>query len=178
MHERYKTEILKLKSLPYIDPSMILCFLERINRHDELTRSQNRQNHFCSMVLPYAPNDQTVLLGYHKKAEDWIPPGGHIEGEETPFETALRETGEELSTSVHHRDLELCNITCLLTNKPSVHGCQIHYDFWYVLKVFPSQVHLDSQEFSESRWVPIIEAIQLVKRPEYKVILNNVFYFN
>ena len=33
---------------------------------------------------------------HHKKANDWIPPGGHIEENESPAATVIREFREEL----------------------------------------------------------------------------------
>ena len=48
-------------------------------------------------------NDQKVLLLWHKKLNVWLPPGGHTEQNETPQETAIRETLEE--TGFHVRIL-------------------------------------------------------------------------
>jgi 8-oxo-dGTP pyrophosphatase MutT (NUDIX family) len=48
-------------------------------------------------------NDQRVLLLWHKKLNAWLPPGGHTEQNETPQETAIRETLEE--TGFHVRIL-------------------------------------------------------------------------
>lgn len=43
----------------------------------------------------YLIENQKVLLIYHKKLEKWLPPGGHIEENETPPEAAQREVLEE-----------------------------------------------------------------------------------
>ena len=45
--------------------------------------------------------DSKALLLWHKKLNVWLPPGGHTEDNETPQETAVRETLEE--TGFHVR---------------------------------------------------------------------------
>lgn len=40
-------------------------------------------------------HDGRVLLHRHKKLNRWLPPGGHVEPNELPDETALREVFEE-----------------------------------------------------------------------------------
>lgn len=48
----------------------------------------------------YVLDDQNKLLCvFHKKFGKWVQPGGHIEGEEDPLETARREVYEE--TGIH-----------------------------------------------------------------------------
>ena len=37
---------------------------------------------------------------YNKKLNKWLQPGGHIEGLETPIETAIRETKEETGVDI------------------------------------------------------------------------------
>lgn len=43
----------------------------------------------------YLIDNQKVLLIYHPKLQKWLPPGGHVEMDETPAEAARREVREE-----------------------------------------------------------------------------------
>jgi 8-oxo-dGTP pyrophosphatase MutT (NUDIX family) len=43
----------------------------------------------------YVVNDGATLLHEHGTLEMWLPPGGHVDRDELPHETALRETYEE-----------------------------------------------------------------------------------
>lgn len=45
------------------------------------------------------PAGDRLLMIYHKKFGQWMAPGGHVEGNELPHQTALREVFEE--TGVH-----------------------------------------------------------------------------
>ena len=50
----------------------------------------------------------SVLLHWHKKVLEWLPPGGHIELNEDPVEAVLREVKEETGLDVEIRgDLPL-----------------------------------------------------------------------
>ena len=40
-----------------------------------------------------------VLLHWHRKVMEWLPPGGHIEENEDPVQAALREIAEETGVS-------------------------------------------------------------------------------
>lgn len=39
--------------------------------------------------------DDAVLLHWHQKIREWLPPGGHIEANEDPVQAVLREISEE-----------------------------------------------------------------------------------
>lgn len=45
-------------------------------------------------------NEKKVLLVYHKKLDTWLYPGGHVEENENPDETVVREVMEETGLSV------------------------------------------------------------------------------
>jgi len=58
------------------------------------------KRHFCASVFVINPENKKILLVHHKKFHRWVQPGGHIENEETPEETALREVYEETGVKV------------------------------------------------------------------------------
>jgi 8-oxo-dGTP pyrophosphatase MutT (NUDIX family) len=41
-----------------------------------------------------------ILLVHHKRIGAWVPPGGHIDGNELPHQAAVRETHEETGVKV------------------------------------------------------------------------------
>lgn len=59
------------------------------------------KRHFCASTFIIDPYTKKILLVKHKKNRRWTQPGGHMEENETPEETALREAYEE--TGLHVR---------------------------------------------------------------------------
>lgn len=49
--------------------------------------------HFTATA--FVVKDGATLLHWHKRLQQWMPPGGHIEPNEDPVEAALREVREE-----------------------------------------------------------------------------------
>ncbi|HMB50812.1 MAG TPA: NUDIX hydrolase [Natronoarchaeum rubrum] len=54
--------------------------------------------HFVATV--YVVNDGATALHEHDKLDMWLPPGGHVDRDELPHETALREAREETGLEV------------------------------------------------------------------------------
>lgn len=54
--------------------------------------------HFVATV--YVVNDGATALHEHEKLDMWLPPGGHIDRDELPHETAQREVREEIGLDV------------------------------------------------------------------------------
>ena len=49
----------------------------------------------CASCFVVNFSTKELLMIYNKKLGKWLQPGGHIEGEETPLQTAIREVKEE-----------------------------------------------------------------------------------
>ena len=64
------------------------------------------KRHFTSTTFVLHPKENKILLHWHNKVNAWLPPGGHVEDNETPVDTARRETLEETG-SVSYTHLTL-----------------------------------------------------------------------
>ena len=58
--------------------------------------------HFTSTTYLINLNFTRTLFIYHKKLNSWLPPGGHVEANESPEEAARREVKEEVGVD-HQR---------------------------------------------------------------------------
>lgn len=96
----------------------------------------------------YIVKDNKVLLLYHAKHQKWLPPGGHIEPNETPVEAVKREVLEETGLGIEIIKQENVWVSewnassferpylCLLENIPAYKDRveHQHMDFIYVAR--------------------------------------------
>lgn len=92
-----------------------------------------------------------ILLVDHKNAKLWLPTGGHVEPDEHPRETVLRELKEELNLVPGQPIAAPLMVTCTTT----VGLTAGHTDvlLWYVVQScrhFP--LTFDDQEFNSVHW--------------------------
>lgn len=91
----------------------------------------------------YILNEEKILLIFHRKFKKWMPPGGHLEPNETPAECAVREALEEtgLHVEIFSDDLiEVDNSNAVSIPRPFL--CMIEEIPPY--KDQPAHQHVDS----------------------------------
>ncbi len=107
--------------------------------------------HLVSYFVIVNQEMDKILLVDHKKAELWLPPGGHVEPGEDPKETVRREAKEELKIDAEF----LVDEPILLTVTNTVGNVAKHTDvsLWYLIKGDSDQVlNYDADEFNQIRW--------------------------
>lgn len=110
--------------------------------------------HLVAYFALLDPTQNKLLLVDHKNAGLWLPSGGHVEMNEHPHTTVVREAHEELGLAAHF----LWNDPLFLTVTETVGGKTVHIDvsLWYVL-VGDCTVPLayDPAEFYGIAWFPL-----------------------
>jgi 8-oxo-dGTP diphosphatase len=109
--------------------------------------------HLVSYVVLVDPDDGSTLLVDHINAGLWLPPGGHVEADEHPADTADRETREELGIEpVFAHSSRLPFFVTVTRTVGQDHG---HTDvsLWFLL-IGRRGITLtpDRREFTEARW--------------------------
>ncbi|MDX8431556.1 MAG: NUDIX domain-containing protein [Candidatus Algichlamydia australiensis] len=92
-----------------------------------------------------------TLLHFHKKLQRWLPPGGHVEENESPAEAARREVMEECGLEIDFiRDekywIEVPNASsferpafCLMENIPTYKDVPAHQHMDFVYMANPKK---------------------------------------
>lgn len=131
------------------------------------------KTHLVSYFVIASPNMDQILLVDHKKAELWLPPGGHVDPGEDPKETIRREAKEELGIEAEF----FFDKPILLTITKTVGNVAKHTDvsLWYLLKCDPSQsFDYDINEFNQIRWFSIDEIPLEKSDPHMKRFLQKM----
>ncbi|PIS03033.1 MAG: nucleoside triphosphate hydrolase [Chlamydiae bacterium CG10_big_fil_rev_8_21_14_0_10_42_34] len=129
----------------------------------------------------YVFHDNQVLLHKHAKLGKWLPPGGHVEANETPPEAAIREVKEETGLDIEFIEQENLKINgynavsmqrpflCLLENIPEHKGVAAHehMDFVYLAK--PLEL---KDELNGFRWFRYEELLELDLFPDVQEVLR------
>lgn len=119
--------------------------------------------HLVSYFVPYDERRDAVLLGAHRKSGLDLPPGGHCEPGESPWETTARECVEELGIpavalpQVGPRPL----MVTVTQTGASMPGRHTDVSLWFVLALAADDPALrpDPREFSGVRWLTLDELL-------------------
>lgn len=134
--------------------SFVLDWIESGSEIFRIEKPATPDTHLVSYFVIANQEMDKILLVDHKKAELWLPPGGHVDPGEDPKETVIREAGEELGMEAEF----LADEPILLTVTETVGNVTKHTDvsLWYLLKGDPSQaLDYDPSEFHQIRWFKI-----------------------
>ncbi|MBR7839049.1 NUDIX domain-containing protein [Actinospica durhamensis] len=119
--------------------------------------------HLVSYFVPFDPARGRVLLAAHRKSGLMLPPGGHCESGELPWQTVRRECVEELgvpAVALAQLGPEPLFVTVTETRGPMVRR---HTDvsLWYVIELDHADERLrpDPGEFDGVRWYSLDELL-------------------
>jgi 8-oxo-dGTP pyrophosphatase MutT (NUDIX family) len=136
------------------DQSRTLAWIESGAPLFRIHKPDNPAHHLVSYVVPVDLERQSLLLVHHRKADLWLPPGGHVEPDEDPAETARRELKEELDLVADFTSP--VGEAPLFVTVTQTRGVSSHTDvsFWYVTKASADRdLWYDEGEFWGYRWL-------------------------
>lgn len=112
--------------------------------------------HLVVYVVPVDPRDGSCLLGAHRLSGLWLPPGGHVEPDEHPVETARRETREELGIAAEFVDQLPWPVFVTVTE--TVERDHVDVSLWFLLAGRRGMaLTVDTREFAAVRWWTPVE---------------------
>lgn len=129
---------------------------------DAFSRQQYVPGHVTGSC--FVIDGERLLLHHHRRLDRWLQMGGHVDGDETPRDAALREAREECALD----DLKLVvdgifdlDVHAIPAgrNEPA----HRHYDVRYLAATgHPDAVRFDPNESNDLAWVPLDRAAALM----------------
>lgn len=110
--------------------------------------------------------DGKVLLVQEKQGH-WGLPKGHVEGNETHEETAIREVKEETNIDVEVDSSKVFEISYIIDDEID------KTVYFFPAKMINGIAQRQESEISEIRWVPVEEAASAVTYENVKIMLEN-----
>lgn len=108
----------------------------------------------------FVVHEGKVLLHKHKKLGIWLQPGGHIELEDGPIETAIKEVREETGLDIElvgGREADAAVSGDILTprflNRHQFNDTHEHIDFVYFGRVVGGELRPEDGTATEFRWL-------------------------
>ena len=109
------------------------------------------KKHLVSYFILFDEQARKVLLCDHKKAQLWLPLGGHVDPDEHPRETARRECLEELGVNAEFWREDPVFITSTVTVGLTAGHTDV--SLWYILVGNSNkQYAYDRREFNDIKW--------------------------
>jgi len=140
----------------------VLAWIESGTPIFRISKPDNPYRHLVSYFILYDQLRNLLMLIDHVKAGAWLPPGGHIDPDENPRTTVVREASEELGIKAVF-DTVFGNdplfVTINTTNPPGSHE---DVSLWYVISGDSTQpLAFDAREMGGYKWLPPAEVLDM-----------------
>ncbi len=176
MRHLIRSEVTAIDPLDDLERQTIANVLAWIDSGAALCRLQKPANPPKHLVSYFACIDgEHILLVDHKNAQLWLPTGGHVEPDEHPRATVLREAEEELGI----RASFLTDMPIMVTCATTVGLTAGHTDvsLWYVLRGDRQQsLVFDADEFNSVEWFPFADVPLTRSDPHMGRFLKKLVY--
>jgi 8-oxo-dGTP diphosphatase len=130
-----------------------LRWLERTDDVFRRAKPATPTPHLVSYTVLIDSSDASSLLVHHLKAGLWLPPGGHVEPDEHPADTAHREAQEELGLAPQFADPARKPTFITITETVGAGRGHTDVSLWFVLLGQRDMPLIpDPTEFAAARW--------------------------
>jgi 8-oxo-dGTP diphosphatase len=127
-----------------------------------ISKPDNPPKHLVSYIVPYDAAANSILLTDHTKAHLWLPSGGHVEIDEDPKQTVLREAKEELGIEATFHPM-FGNKPAFITVTPTIgYGEHTDVSLWYIVYGLKDQIiNFDKREMNSTKWFGLDEILAM-----------------
>lgn len=119
--------------------------------------------------------ERGVVLLQHKRLKMWLQPGGHLDGDEAPWEAARREACEETGLDLDFVDVDVAGLPALahVDVHPAAHG-HTHLDLRYLLGGDDRDPDPPADESQLVEWLSWSAAIERAGDPRLTELLAHL----
>ena len=154
MRNQIKKIIQSIKPFDALEAEQISYVIEWIDSGEELFRLEKPAIppiHLVSYFVLLDVDKKKIMLVDHINAEHWLPTGGHVEKNEHPYQTVIREIQEELNFTADFLSNEPFFLTQTITTGKTAGHTDI--SLWYVLNADSfKELNYDPEEFNGYKW--------------------------
>lgn len=153
MNDRVRSELFEIKPLDSLEAAHLQDAIAWATSGAPLFRTAKPATPAKHLVSYFAVVDgENILLVDHKNARLWLPSGGHVEPNEDPRTTVVRELKEELGLQIEVADVG-SPIMVTVTETVGLTSGHTDVSLWYVVQGDrTATIVFDSVEFNEVRW--------------------------
>ena len=153
MNTRVAAELASISPLDDIEREHLADAMSWVTSGAQLCRVAKPAKPPKHLVCYFAVIDEDhILLVDHRKAQLWLPSGGHVEPDEDPRTTVVRELQEELGVGVGP-DRVGAPIMVTVTSTVGTTAGHIDVSLWYAVQVSrESRISFDAEEFHSVQW--------------------------
>ncbi|MGZ8709623.1 MAG: NUDIX hydrolase [Thermoanaerobaculia bacterium] len=179
-HERLLAELLRYDASDDAEERHRAAMVGLLAEPDAFSRAHFEPGHFTASCY-VVDGGGRLLLHHHRRLDRWLQMGGHVEGDESPELTALREGEEEsglrdltLATEGIF-DLDIHDIPAALRGDGLAEPDHDHYDVRYLARTAsPDAIALDREESNDLSWVTLGRASELMPGSESHRVLRKI----
>lgn len=179
-HERLLAELHRYDASDDAEERHRAAMVGLLAEPDAFSRAHFAPGHFTASCY-VVDGAGRLLLHHHRRLDRWLQMGGHVDGDESPELTALREGEEEsglrdLSFAVEGIfDLDIHGIPAAVRADGRVEPGHDHYDVRYVARTAsPDAIALDRAESNDLAWVTLDRAAELMPGSESHRVLRKI----
>jgi 8-oxo-dGTP diphosphatase len=136
----------------------ILAWIDEGQPLFRVTPPVDPPQHLAVYFALFDDAERSLMLVDHKKANAWLLAGGHVDPDEDPRWTVVREAEEELRLAAKFHDVT--GDAPLFLSITTTRGLHSHVDvtLWFVLKASRlERFEPDPGEFNATHWFPLAE---------------------
>ncbi len=196
-HERLLAELHRYDASDPAEERHRAAMIALLHAPDAFSRAHFQPGHFTASC--YVIDDGgRLLLHHHRRLDRWLQMGGHVEGDESPERTALREGEEESGLRdlvlwsaeaepplSYSRESESGGLASALQTifDLDVHAIPAakgepdhdHFDVRYLARTAsPERIALDRAESNDLAWVTLERAAELMPGSESHRVLRKI----